>query len=166
MVANRKPGWVLLNYRIPREPSTPRIAVWRKLKTLGVAQLGEGLVALPVSDRNREQLEWVAVRVQQAGGEAIVWLADPAAPGVGPQLKASMIADRDAEYQVLVDEIAAADSVDGRTTKRWKSTWRSIQRRDYFKSSLATHARLAINDLAHSADPLTNDPLTKDGAPR
>ena len=39
--------WVLLCYRLPREPSTPRIAVWRKLKRLGVAQLGDGLVALP-----------------------------------------------------------------------------------------------------------------------
>ena len=24
--------WVLLSYRIPREPSTPRITVWRKLE--------------------------------------------------------------------------------------------------------------------------------------
>ncbi len=42
------PGeWVLLSYRLPREPSTPRIAVWRKLKRLGVAQISDGLVALP-----------------------------------------------------------------------------------------------------------------------
>jgi hypothetical protein len=28
--------WVLLSYRVPREPSTPRIAVWQTLKRLGV----------------------------------------------------------------------------------------------------------------------------------
>ena len=39
--------WLLLAYRMPREPSTPRIAVWRKLGGLGVAKLGDGLVALP-----------------------------------------------------------------------------------------------------------------------
>ena len=33
--------WVLLSYRVPREPSTPRIAVWRRLRQLGVAQLGD-----------------------------------------------------------------------------------------------------------------------------
>jgi len=39
--------WVLLVYRLPRVPSTPRSAVWRKLKRLGVGWLGGGLVALP-----------------------------------------------------------------------------------------------------------------------
>ncbi len=39
--------WVLLSYRLPREPSTPRIGIWRKIKRLGVAYLADGLVALP-----------------------------------------------------------------------------------------------------------------------
>ena len=43
--------WVLLAYRLPREPSTPRITVWRKLRRLGVAQLVDGLVALPADAR-------------------------------------------------------------------------------------------------------------------
>ena len=55
--------WVLLAYRLPREPSTPRIALWRKLRRLGVVQLLDGLVALPLDSRNREQLEWLADEV-------------------------------------------------------------------------------------------------------
>ena len=39
--------WVLLAYRLPREPSTPRIAVWRKLRRQGAVQVLDGLVALP-----------------------------------------------------------------------------------------------------------------------
>ena len=35
--------------------------VWRKLKRLGVAQLLDGLVTLPLDSRNREQLEWIAL---------------------------------------------------------------------------------------------------------
>ena len=30
--------WVLLAYRLPREPSTPRSALWRKLHLLGAQQ--------------------------------------------------------------------------------------------------------------------------------
>ena len=46
----------------PREPSTPRIAVWRKLRQLGAVQLVDSLVAL--RDRpNREQIDWVADEV-------------------------------------------------------------------------------------------------------
>src|SRR5688500_11501901 len=54
----RRRDWVLLAYRLPREPSAPRLAVWRKLKRLGVAQLLDGLVGLPLDSRNREQLVW------------------------------------------------------------------------------------------------------------
>jgi hypothetical protein len=73
------PGdWVLLAYRLPREPSAPRLAVWRKFKRLGVAQLLDGLAALPLDSRNRERLEWVADEVVEAGGEASIWTACPA----------------------------------------------------------------------------------------
>lgn len=70
-------GWVLLSYRLPREPSTPRIAVWRRLKRLGAVQIGDGVAALPHDDRTREQFDWLANDVEEAGGEAIVWLAEP-----------------------------------------------------------------------------------------
>src|SRR5436189_2712992 len=71
-------SWGLLAYKLPREPSTPRLSVWRKLKRLGVAQLLDGLVALPLDSRNREQLEWLADEVLEAGGTASIWVAEPA----------------------------------------------------------------------------------------
>lgn len=70
----------MLCYRLPREPSTPRITVWRKLKRLGVAQLNDGLVALPADARTREQVDWLAQEVLEAGGEASIWLSTPASP--------------------------------------------------------------------------------------
>jgi hypothetical protein len=40
VLATPGPGeWVLLAYRLPREPSGPRTTLWRRLKRLGVAQL-------------------------------------------------------------------------------------------------------------------------------
>jgi hypothetical protein len=68
-------SWVLLAYRLPREPSAPRLAVWRRLKRLGVEQLLDGLVCLPLDSRNREQLEWVAEEVIEQGGDASIWIA-------------------------------------------------------------------------------------------
>ena len=85
------PGpWMLLCYRVPREPSAPRIAIWRKLKRLGVGQLGDGLVGLPADARTREQLEWVAEEVTEAGGSAGVWLARPASLAQERELAAAM----------------------------------------------------------------------------
>src|SRR6058998_2918986 len=69
-------SWVLLAYRLPREPSTPRSALWRKLRRLGAAQVLDGLAALPLDARNREQLEWLADEVIEAGGEATIWIGE------------------------------------------------------------------------------------------
>src|SRR5205814_6998101 len=69
------PEWVLLAYRLPREPSTPRIAVWRKLRRLGAVQLVDGLVALPADPATVEAFDWLADEVVDAGGEAWTWRA-------------------------------------------------------------------------------------------
>ena len=64
-------------------PAAPRavdaaIAVWRRLKKLGALPIGDGVAALPHDDRTREQLDWLASDVEQNGGEAVVWIAEPA----------------------------------------------------------------------------------------
>ena len=69
-------AWVLLSYRLRREPSSPRIALWRELKRLGADQVLDGLVVLPLDSRNREQLEWLADEVEQAGGDAMIWIGE------------------------------------------------------------------------------------------
>src|SRR5919198_2682380 len=71
---SERTSWALLAYRLPREPSTPRITLWRKLRRLGAVQVLDGLAALPADARTREQLEWLAEEVGEAGGEATVWL--------------------------------------------------------------------------------------------
>jgi len=141
-------GWVLLSYRMPREPSTPRIAVWRKLKDLGVVQIGDGLVALPHDARTKEHLEWVAARVLEADGDAIVWIATPAGRRHSRALAREMNEARDSEYDELIDEIGAANEAGPRSIARWRRQWRKIDRRDYFRAGRRDQARLAIAELA------------------
>jgi len=82
--------WVLLAYRLPRVPSTPRVTVWRKLARLGAVQVLDGLVALPADARTIEQLEWVAEEVTEAGGEASTWTARPGSAAQERALAARM----------------------------------------------------------------------------
>ncbi|MFT5531387.1 MAG: hypothetical protein ACI91O_001409 [Candidatus Poriferisodalaceae bacterium] len=140
-----------MSYRVPREPSTPRIAIWRKLRDLGVVQIGDGLVALPNDARTREHFEWIAAKAIDADGEAIVWVATPAAKRNSASLADQMREARTAEYRELLDDIEARqDSHDERNIARWRRTWRRIERRDYFRPPLRDEARLAIAALAQT----------------
>jgi hypothetical protein len=147
------PGlWVLLCYRVPREPSAPRIAIWRTLKRLGVAQLGDGLVALPADARTREQLEWAAGDVTEAGGSSGVWLARPATLAQERELAAAMAAARAAEYAAVAIQAAAAHEAGeaARTAalRRLRAELRRIIRRDYFPPADREQARAAVEALA------------------
>src|SRR5512132_1259118 len=105
------PGeWVLLAYRLPREPSTPRIALWRRLKRLGAVQLLDGLVALPADAKTREQLEWAADEVVEAGGDASIWTARPGTGAEERALAARMAHAVAADYRAVVDAAEAAEA--------------------------------------------------------
>lgn len=149
------PGlWVLLCYRVPREPSAPRIAVWRKLKRLGVAQLGDGLAGLPADARTREQMEWIADEVAEAGGSAGVWLARPASAAQERELAAAMAAARAAEYQAVTAQAAAAhqgsEQASTAALRRLRAELRRITRRDYFPPPAREQARAAVEALARA----------------
>lgn len=142
--------WVLLSYRLPRAPSTPRTAVWRKLRRLGVAQIGDGLAALPASARTREQLEWIAEEVTDAGGTAAIWLARAATRAQESQLAQTMTDARAAEYQALIAAAAQVGSntaAGGQTLRKLRNELRMIQRRDYFPPPERDGAEAAIQAL-------------------
>jgi len=155
-LAGGVPGtWVLLAYRMPREPSRPRIAVWRKLERLGAARLGDGLVALPADARTREQLEWVAEEVTENGGTATLWIATPASSAQERDVARAMRAARAEEYRgVIADAEAAAGASEAertRAVRRLRAELHRIGRRDYFPPHERDAARAAVQALAESA---------------
>ncbi|GGS94917.1 hypothetical protein GCM10010156_61490 [Planobispora rosea] len=149
--------WVLLAYRMPRQPSTPRIAVWRKLDRLGVARLGDGLVALPADARTREQLDWIAEEITEMGGSVTLWLARPGSTAQEQAIAAGMRQARSAEYQAVITQARAAASARpgerARTAKRLQAELRRIGRRDFFPPAERDAARLAVQELSRRSAP-------------
>ena len=148
--------WVFLAYRLPREPSTPRIAVWRKLRRLGVAQLLDGLVALPLDARTREQLEWIADEVAEAGGEASLWLAEAASANQERAIAKRMADAVAEEYRTVIAEAEAASGQSPgqrrRTLGRLRRELRRIRARDFFPPPEADRARQAVDAFGRSTE--------------
>ena len=144
--------WVLLAYRLPREPSTPRIAVWRRLRRLGALQLVDGLVALPADARTREALEWLAEEVEQAGGDATVWLASPAASTDECALETRMAEAAAADYRAVVEAskaaAARAPAARRRAAARLRRTLQQVRARDFFPPPERVAAESAVEELA------------------
>jgi hypothetical protein len=138
---------------MPREPSTPRIAVWRKLRRLGAVQLVDGFVALPADPATVEAFDWLADEVIEAGGEAWTWRARP-----GSQRQQEALRDRVAaavmeEYRALIDEAKdAGTDASRRTVDRLRRELRGIEGRDRFGVRERDQARAAIERLTDRLD--------------
>ena len=152
MVTMSRSRWVLLAYHLPREPSTPRITLWRKLRRLGAVQLQDGLVALPLDARTREQLEWLAEEVTDAGGQAAIWLAEPATAAQERALAQRMAAAVATDYQAVMQAAQAARFLPPgprrRTVGRLRRELRRIVVRDHFPPPERDQARVAVAELA------------------
>jgi hypothetical protein len=147
--------WVLLAYRLPREPSTPRITVWRQLRRLGVAQIADGLVAVPLDARTRERLEWLAQEVGEHGGEATIWVGQPGSPAQERALIARMSAAVRTEYEAVAHEARSARTDNGsrrRTLARLRRELRRIGLRDYFPGRARDQATAAVERLGRQLE--------------
>ncbi len=147
---------MLLCYRLPREPSGPRTTLWRRLKRLGVAQLADGLVALPADARTRESLEWLADDVVAASGTAGLWVARPTTVAQERELAAGMATARAEEYRSLAGQCQEALGADpaerSRALRRLRGEWRAVNRRDFFPPAERERAAAALRELAAAVD--------------
>src|SRR5204862_5805297 len=150
-VTSNRAEWVLLAYRLPREPSTPRSALWRKLRRLGAAQLLDGLAALPLDARTREQLEWLADEILDAGGEATIWVGELGSAGQERELASRMAEAIAVEYRVLIEQATMArrqaTGKRRRTLARLRRESRRIRARDYFPPPERELAQRALDEL-------------------
>lgn len=145
--------WLLLIYRIPREPSRHRVAVWRKLKALGALYLQDGVAVLPEDVVTREQLEWLQLRVREAGGDATLWEASPNTLAEDKKLAESFRYSREEAYEYVIagtERIRRKADLGGEREalleelRKLERAFRDERRRDYFRSPLRKKAAAAL----------------------
>ncbi len=97
-------SWRVLIYRVPTEPASKRVAVWRDLKRLGALYLQQCACIFPDIPGVTEEVNQMAAKIPTLGGET--FLLD--VPKLQPEDEARIIeafrAQRQAEYAEIIEE--------------------------------------------------------------
>lgn len=135
--------WIVFSYSLPSNSSTPRVALWRRLRRLGsVAPTGSAYI-LPALDECVEAFQWLAQETQQAGGEALLMRVSQFEGLPDVQLVARFNQVRAEEYDALAEEIAMlTQKIEaGHEPDSWRDALAKLQRQqaeiarvDYFQS--------------------------------
>ncbi len=129
--------WLLLVYRIPREPTAGRVFVWRKLKQLGAIALQDAVWVLPQTSRTQEQFQWLAAEITELKGEAMLWEAEQLYATDPEALRQQFMEPVEAEYHAILTALKKKDRDLATLSKRFQEA----HIRDYFGSELGRQTR-------------------------
>ncbi len=133
----KETSWVLLVYKIPREPTASRAAVWRKLKRLGALLLHDAVWVLPATPWTREQFQWLAVEIGELEGEAYLWESRLLLNGQAEALVQQFQARVESAYQEILDEVEREDADLVALSRKYQQ----VRAQDYFHSEVGIHVR-------------------------
>lgn len=63
-------GWIVLIYRVPPEPSSNRVSVWRDLKRVGALYLQQCVCVVPRQEQLRSAIDAVREKITRLGGSS------------------------------------------------------------------------------------------------
>lgn len=99
--------WVVFSYSLPSSGrSSPRVAVWRRLRALGAVSPKGGVHVLPARDECVEAFQWLAQEVEQAKGEALLMRVERFEGVSDAQLITMFREARTQDYATLAERIA------------------------------------------------------------
>ncbi len=139
--------WLLFHYKISSDPSAARVYVWRKLKRLGALHYQDAVWVLPRSSRTLEQFQWLAAEIDEMGGEATLWQAQPAFSGFDAGLARLFNQQVDQAYAELQRSLEAPDPDLDDLSRQYQR----VRSRDYFQSELGQRVREALLTLRGEA---------------
>ena len=100
------PTWLLLTYKVPPEPATKRVALWRRLKGMGAIYLQNGVCLLPKTDDHVRRLKMLENDVSKMGGESVILETAALDRAQEDKVVARFKADRDDQYREFLGRCA------------------------------------------------------------
>lgn len=99
-----KPEWLLFCPVLPATPSSPRVTVWRRMRSAGAASLDNGLWLLPNSESTAHFLQEMQQYVADQGGSSKTFFSDAFDEPTRSDILNRFQQDRQAEYFELREQ--------------------------------------------------------------
>jgi hypothetical protein len=105
------------------------VRTWRRLQQLGAVPVKQAVYVLPDTPATREDFEWLAAEVKNAGGEATVFAADSVDSGSDDAIVDAFRRDRQNSYAGLATEIEDVLKRSSTTRRRRGTRAPAVERR-------------------------------------
>lgn len=149
--------WLLLTYKVPPEPATKRVALWRRLKGMGAIYLQNGVCLLPKADDHARRLKMIENDVAEMGGESLLLETVALDRGQEEKVIARFRADRDEQYreflgrcadfeneiakEIAINKFTYAELEEEDTDLKKLQGWlEKIRKLDFYRATLAEEA--------------------------
>ncbi len=132
--------WLLLQPKLPSEPSSRRVYIWRKLKRLGAIYHQDSVWVLPDTPGAREQFRWLAAEIVEMGGEATLWESSLLQGVTEAALVCQFQEQVNPGYQEILDCLQAGQTNLDALSRQYQQ----LTSKDYFHSEQGQRARQAI----------------------
>jgi len=136
-------NWLLLVYKIPREPTASRVYVWRKLKQLGAIAVQDAIWVLPATPRTQEQLQWLASEILELAGVASLFQSQLILGSDSAALREQFEAPVRAAYEEILTALKRRRPDLAALSKRYLQT----RDRDFFQCKLGQRVRQKLVSL-------------------
>ena len=130
-------NWLLLHYKLPAQPSAPRVFVWRKLKRLGAILANDVVWILPDTSRAAEQFQWLMAEIREMDGEAYLWRSSPVLGEQEENLVAQFTEQAEQAYSALLKKLDKKKPNLAILSREYQQ----ISSQDYFHSALGQQVR-------------------------
>ena len=122
--------WLLLGYKVPPEPASKRVALWRRLKGLGAVYLQNGVCLLPKTDDHARRLKMLEYDIAEMGGDAVILEAVALDRVQHDKVVARFKADRDDAYREFIDKCDDFETEIAKETATQHFTYNELEEND------------------------------------
>ena len=147
----------MLTYKVPPEPGKKRLAIWRKIKSLGSVYLQNGVCVVPKTDDHQRRLKIIENEITEMGGEAVLLESGGLDRVQEEKIIARFNAERNEAYIEFIErcdgfeaEIARESAADKFTyaeleendedLKKLRTWFEKIRKLDFYEAPLAAEA--------------------------